>query len=197
MALQKFNLKEQKPLFGQLVIGPPGSGKTTYCHKISEFFKQIERKACVVNLDPANENMGYDPEIDIMKLITVQDVMDHHNLGPNGALMYCVEYLEVNFDWLLDQIKSSNSNYFVFDCPGKILFLDHNKLWLINKFSRSSGTLHTSSLDEKHLWKAGEVGVPFVHCAFGGFTLLLWATQVHFNANSFLEYHAADGVASR
>lgn len=118
MALQRFNLKEQKPLFGQLVIGPPGSGKTTYCHKISEFFKRIERKACVVNLDPANENMGYDPAIDIMKLITVQDVMDHHNLGPNGALMYCVEYLEVNFDWLLDQIKSSNSNYFVFDCPG-------------------------------------------------------------------------------
>jgi len=31
--------------FGQLVIGPPGSGKTTYCYGMSQFLKAIKRFA--------------------------------------------------------------------------------------------------------------------------------------------------------
>lgn len=113
-------LRVQKQLYGQLVIGPPGSGKSTYCHKITEFYQQLNRKVSVVNLDPANENMQYQADIDIMSLITVEDVMENLSLGPNGALMYCMEFLEMNFDWLLQKIKSSNSNYFIFDCPGEL-----------------------------------------------------------------------------
>lgn len=91
MALvQPRNLKYTNPIFGQLVIGPPGSGKTTYCEKVTEFYKQLDRKVSVVNLDPANENMKYEAEIDVIQLISVEDAMNHFNLGPNGALMYCV-----------------------------------------------------------------------------------------------------------
>lgn len=61
------NLKVRNPLYGQLVIGPPGSGKTTYCHRITEFYKQLDRKVTVVNLDPANEQMLYDASIDIVR----------------------------------------------------------------------------------------------------------------------------------
>jgi GPN-loop GTPase len=114
-------LRVQQQLYGQLVIGPPGSGKSTYCHKITEFYKQLNRNVAVVNLDPANENMQYKPEVDIMSLITVEDVMENLTLGPNGALMYCMEFLETNFDWLLQKMKESTSNYFIFDCPGKLL----------------------------------------------------------------------------
>lgn len=71
-------MKVQKQLFGQLVIGPPGAGKTTYCQKMMEFYAQLGRKACIVNLDPANENMNFKPEIDVMQLITLEDVMDHY-----------------------------------------------------------------------------------------------------------------------
>lgn len=68
--------------FGQVVIGPPGSGKTTYCGKVYTFYKdKLNRKVEVVNLDPANENMNYKPNIDIMQLITVQDVMQNCHLG--------------------------------------------------------------------------------------------------------------------
>ena len=37
-------------LFGQVVIGPPGSGKTTYCKAMAEFLKSIGRKVTLVNL---------------------------------------------------------------------------------------------------------------------------------------------------
>ncbi len=34
-------------VFGQLVIGPPGSGKTTYCNGMSQFLQLIGRYVCV------------------------------------------------------------------------------------------------------------------------------------------------------
>nr|CAD7434565.1 unnamed protein product [Timema monikensis] len=37
-------------VFGQLVVGPPGSGKTTYCHAIGEYLKSIGRKVAIVNI---------------------------------------------------------------------------------------------------------------------------------------------------
>lgn len=45
-----------------------GSGKTTYCHKMMEFYKDIDRPVAVVNLDPANEQMSYKASIDIVRL---------------------------------------------------------------------------------------------------------------------------------
>jgi len=41
--------------FGQFVVGPPGSGKTTYCLRIKEFYENFGRPAIIINLDPANE----------------------------------------------------------------------------------------------------------------------------------------------
>ncbi|XP_053695746.1 GPN-loop GTPase 2 [Sabethes cyaneus] len=119
-------LKTQSPLFGQLVIGPPGSGKTSYCSKMKKFLEKLERKVTVVNLDPANDNMEYDSCIDIMQLITVQDVMEQFSLGPNGALIYCMEFLEANFGWLLEQLKASPDRYFIFDCPGQVELYTHH-----------------------------------------------------------------------
>lgn len=62
----------------------------------------------------------YKPSLDISDLITVEDVMTHVKLGPNGALMYCMEYIEKNIEWLLDQLKKVTENYFIFDCPGQV-----------------------------------------------------------------------------
>ena len=41
--------------YGQVVIGPPGCGKTTYCVGMCDFLRQINRPTYVVNFDPANE----------------------------------------------------------------------------------------------------------------------------------------------
>lgn len=53
-----------------------------------------------MNLDPANDVLPYQADIDISDLITISDVMDTLKLGPNGGLVYCMEYLEKNIDWL-------------------------------------------------------------------------------------------------
>lgn len=64
-----------------------------------------------------------------MELITVEDVMDSMHLGPNGALMYCAEFLEEHLDdWLLPNLRkqSANCNYFFFDCPGQVELYTHH-----------------------------------------------------------------------
>lgn len=45
--------------YGQVVLGPPGSGKSTYCYALQQYFSTIGRECIVVNLDPANDNIPY------------------------------------------------------------------------------------------------------------------------------------------
>ncbi|XP_045464489.1 GPN-loop GTPase 2 [Harmonia axyridis] len=119
--------KEVEHYFGQLVIGPPGSGKTTYCGKLSKLYRnKLNREITVINLDPANENMCYIPKIDIRQLVSLEDIMSKWGLGPNGSLMYCMEYLEQNFDWLLNQLIQIKSSYLVFDMPGQVELYTHH-----------------------------------------------------------------------
>ena len=108
------------PTYGQVVIGPPGSGKSTYCAGMAEFLRGIGRKVAVINLDPANENLPYKCDIDISSLVTLGDVMDNLKLGPNGGLVYCMEYLEKNMDWLEKELGKLKGSYLLFDCPGQV-----------------------------------------------------------------------------
>ncbi|XP_072178408.1 GPN-loop GTPase 2-like [Diadema setosum] len=115
--------------FAQLVIGPPGSGKTTYCTGMKEFLSQTGRKVAIVNLDPANDFLPYQASVDISDLVTLADVMEKLRLGPNGGLVYCMEYLEKNLDWLKNQLDALKDHYLLFDCPGQVeLYTHHNSV---------------------------------------------------------------------
>ena len=50
---------EVKQKFGQLIIGAPGSGKTTYIKSMKDFYSQCGRKTLTINLDPANDNKTF------------------------------------------------------------------------------------------------------------------------------------------
>ncbi|CAI9719593.1 Hypothetical predicted protein [Octopus vulgaris] len=115
-------------MFAQLVIGPPGSGKTTYCRGMSEFMRNLGRKVSIINLDPANDYIPYTPDINISELITLEEVMENLKLGPNGGLIYCMEYLDKNLDWLVNKLKLiPKDHYIMFDCPGQVeLYTHHN-----------------------------------------------------------------------
>ena len=91
--------------FGQLVVGPPGSGKSTYCDGMHQFLSAIGRKCAVVNLDPANDHTSYPCALDVRSLITLEEIMKDDELGPNGAVLYALEELENNWDWLEEGLK--------------------------------------------------------------------------------------------
>ncbi|EGV61872.1 hypothetical protein PSN45_000563 [Yamadazyma tenuis] len=110
---------------GVLALGPAGVGKSTFCNSIIHHMQTIGRRAHIVNLDPAADPTEYEFTIDIRDLISLQDVMEEMDLGPNGGLVYCFEYLLENLDWLDDQIGDYNDEYLIFDCPGQIELYTH------------------------------------------------------------------------
>ena len=115
--------------FAQLVLGPPGSGKSTYCDGMHQFMSAIGRTASVVNLDPANDRTPYPCALDVRALVATDDVQQDEALGPNGAVLYALEALEAEFAWLEAGLKKLGEDYILFDCPGQVeLFTHHASL---------------------------------------------------------------------
>lgn len=115
------------PRYGQLVMGPAGSGKSTYCSNMVKHAEMLRRTIHVVNLDPAAEHFDYPVLADIRDLIHLDDAMEDESLrfGPNGGLVFCMEYLSQNFDWLQEQLEEVEDDYILFDCPGQIELYTH------------------------------------------------------------------------
>lgn len=144
-------------MFAEIVCGPPGSGKTTYCEGKRQFLSVYDptRPVTVVNLDPANEGIfPYPCDVDVRELVSLEKVMKEEQLGPNGSYLLCAEVMEAHLhDWILARIEqaverrveetmaasssapSSSSRdvgvrapYILFDCPGQVEFYLHSTL---------------------------------------------------------------------
>lgn len=94
---------------------------------MQQYGVDTRRTIDVVNLDPAAEHFDYEPLIDVRELIHVQDTMEDEELhfGPNGGLVFCIEYLVENIDWLEEQLGDLDNDYVIFDCPGQIELYTH------------------------------------------------------------------------
>jgi GTPase SAR1 family protein len=115
--------------FAQLVLGTAGAGKSTYCDGMQQFMSAIGRKCSVVNLDPANDHNNYEPAIDVRELVNLEEIMKDDKLGPNGGVLFAIEELEHNVDWLEKRLNSLGEDYVIFDCPGQAeLFTHHASL---------------------------------------------------------------------
>lgn len=96
---------------------------------VHQFMGAIGRACSVVNLDPANDHTNYPVALDIRSLIKLEDIMKDDKLGPNGAILYALEELEHNFEWLEEGLKELDQDYLIFDCPGQVeLYTHHNSL---------------------------------------------------------------------
>ncbi|KEG11567.1 cytoplasmic protein [Trypanosoma grayi] len=139
-------------MFGELVCGPPGSGKTTYCEGKRQFLSVYDptRPVALVNLDPANEDVfPYPCDVDVRELISHARVMAEEGLGPNGSYVFCASVMERNIDWIITKIEEAierrlrdvagattattsstavaassccRAPYLIVDCPGQVEF---------------------------------------------------------------------------
>jgi len=96
---------------------------------MSEFMTgALQRRVAVVNLDPANDQLPYACAVDVNELVRLETVMERFALGPNGGLLYCMEYLEKNLDWLQTRLQplEERGDYVLFDCPGQVELYTHH-----------------------------------------------------------------------
>lgn len=115
--------------FAQLAVGTAGAGKSTYCDGMQQFMSAIGRKCSIVNLDPANEHTNYTAALDVRDIVRLEDIMRDDELGPNGGILYAMEELEHNLDWLEEGLQTLGEDYVIFDCPGQVeLFTHHSSL---------------------------------------------------------------------
>lgn len=140
--------------YGQVIVGPPGAGKSTYARGMQQFLSQMGRDCIVVNLDFANEHVNkrrstcavvgaedqtnerekdetesgtYECALDVRDLVSLEMVMEEYKLGPNGGMMFCMEYLLDHVDWLVESIEKMPSSYVLFDCPGQVELFSHHR----------------------------------------------------------------------
>jgi len=100
--------------------------QSTFCASLITHLQLNRRSAFYVNLDPAAESFEHAPDLDIKDLISLEDVMDEMQLGPNGGLIYCFEFLMENLDWLTESLDSLTEEYLiVIDMPGQIELYTH------------------------------------------------------------------------
>ncbi|KAI7951298.1 hypothetical protein MJO28_006982 [Puccinia striiformis f. sp. tritici] len=111
--------------YAVLVCGPAGSGKSTFSSTLISHAQTIGRSIHLFNLDPAAEEFDFEPSIDIRDLISLEDVMEELELGPNGGLVYCFEYLLKNLDWLQENLNNYEDDFLIIDCPGQIELYTH------------------------------------------------------------------------
>jgi GTPase SAR1 family protein len=109
-------------------MGPAGSGKSTYCATVKEYFEaQGQAVAHIINVDPSADTLRYEASFDVRECITTDEVVDSDDLGPNGGLVQAMEYLvEEGQDWLEDRLAEfADDDYLVFDCAGQIELYSH------------------------------------------------------------------------
>lgn len=116
-----------------LPVGPPGAGKSTLTNGLQQFMTAIARPCSVANLDPANENIPYDPAFDVRELVNVEEVMEREELGPNGGVLWAMEEVEANFEWLEERLgecfesDGGMGGMVVLDPPGQPELMVHHE----------------------------------------------------------------------
>jgi hypothetical protein len=95
-----------------------------------------------------NPQLPYETLFDaVQEAVRLSSVMEETGLGPNGGLIYCMEYLEAHADAVIDRLHnlirdqtqlSSRSPYLIFDFPGQVELYTHATCvqTLLDKLSR-------------------------------------------------------------
>lgn len=72
-------------------------------------------------MDPAVHDTLYEPNLDIRDTINYKDIMLANGLGPNGAIITCLNLFATNIHKVVDLLEQrSELDYVVVDTPGQL-----------------------------------------------------------------------------
>eukprot|EP01091_Cochliopodium_minus_P005000 TRINITY_DN14928_c0_g1_i1.p1 TRINITY_DN14928_c0_g1~~TRINITY_DN14928_c0_g1_i1.p1 ORF type:complete len:327 (+),score=81.48 TRINITY_DN14928_c0_g1_i1:72-983(+) len=99
-----------------------GSGKTTLMQRLNLHLYKAKKKRYIMNLDPAVHKIPYKANIDIRESVDYKKVMKQYNLGPNGAIMTCLNLFATQYDQVINLIekRANETEYVLIDTPGQI-----------------------------------------------------------------------------
>jgi len=102
------------------VLGPAGSGKSTFSGSFQEWMRSNGYDAITVNLDPGAEFLPYEPDVDVRNYINLQEIMDDYGLGPNGAQILAADLIANQLDDIKGEIDDFETDYVIVDTPGQL-----------------------------------------------------------------------------
>lgn len=66
-----------------------------------------------MNLDPANDpQAAYSCAVNIRDLVRLEDVQREEELGPNGGVLYALEELEEEWEWMEGRLRGLGGEFF-------------------------------------------------------------------------------------
>ncbi|KAF9765008.1 GPN-loop GTPase 2 [Nosema granulosis] len=121
----------------EIVIGPPGSGKSTYVDKKIDYIKH--RNPYVINLDPGNIYSDH-YDYSITEKYTVGEYQKEHGKGPNASTKDILNDFVGDLNQFYYDRLEDNECYLLIDLPGQVEFLvNGNSLQSLIRLFSSKG----------------------------------------------------------
>ena len=102
------------------VVGTAGAGKSSLVTAFQRWARFLEVDVLTINLDPGAERVHYDPEFDVRDLVSLSDVMDEYDLGPNGAQILAADLVASQAEDVFEEIDGISGDIMVVDTPGQV-----------------------------------------------------------------------------
>ena len=102
------------------VVGTAGAGKSTLVTAFQRWTRFLEVECLTINLDPGAERVHYDPEFDVRDLISLHEVMEEYDLGPNGAQILAADLVAAQSYDIQDELEGLAGDLLVIDTPGQV-----------------------------------------------------------------------------
>lgn len=122
------------------IMGTAGSGKSALTSILADRLRASDVNVATVNLDPGVLWLPYGPEVDIRDYINYDRMVTELKLGPNGALVACVDSAVRHVQAMREEVERLDPDYVLVDTPGQMELFAY----------RDSGTFIASALSGGH-----------------------------------------------
>lgn len=102
------------------VLGTAGSGKSLLTSAFSIWLSMQGENVGTLNLDPGAIVLPYTPDVNVRDYIRVEDLMEEHRIGPNGALVLACDMVAERIDVVAGELEVIDPDLVIVDTPGQM-----------------------------------------------------------------------------